>query len=264
MQARASLLVFLAGTGAEPAQYAELLRTGAARGYHVIGLSYTNAQSVEGLCQESGAEDCHAQVRSEILTGQDATPLVRITPANSIVNRLHKLLQWLHAQFPDEGWDRFVGDAAPDWSRITVAGHSQGGGHAAFIAKRVQVARAVYFGAPPDWNINRDAPALWLGTPGATPASRQYGFVHLRDNVVPPSRADAAWQRLGMAGTLRLIDGASPPYEGTQRLATDLAFNPASRATNPYHHSPVTDESTPLDAQGVPRYRALWEWLCFP
>jgi hypothetical protein len=260
------LVVLLPGTGAEPADYARFLAEGSARGYHVIGLSYANSQSVEGLCQNSPATDCHAEVREEILTGQDRSSLLQVSPPNAINNRINRLLTWLHTQFPDEGWDQFVGETSVSWPRITVAGHSQGGGHAAFIAKRVRVDRAVYFGAPPDWNLQRDAPALWLGAPGATDASRQFGVVHLRDNIVPPARADANWRQLGMAagGPVVLTDSTSAPWGNSHRLTTDLPFNPASRAQNPFHGAPITDASTPLDAQGEPRYRTLWHYLAFP
>ena len=59
---------------------------------------------------------------------------VVISRANSIENRLTKLLQYLAAQFGEEGWSRFMAHDGPRWARIAVSGHSQGGGEAAMIA----------------------------------------------------------------------------------------------------------------------------------
>jgi hypothetical protein len=50
-------------------------------------------------------------VRLEILDGTDRTPLVDVDRANSIENRLIKLLQYLDANRPGEGWGGFL-DAA--------------------------------------------------------------------------------------------------------------------------------------------------------
>src|SRR2546427_7367644 len=49
--------------------------------------------------------------------------------------------QYLAQQYPDEEWGRFLAHDKPKWSQIAVTGHSQGGGHAAMIAKIRLVAR---------------------------------------------------------------------------------------------------------------------------
>ena len=139
--AKGRLFVFLPGTGATPALYRGILRVGADRGYHAIGLNYPNAEAVGVLCLNSVDADCHGKVRNEVINGVDTSALVAVSPTESLLNRLTKLLQWLHAQSPGEGWGAFVlPSGALDWSRITVAGHSQGGGHAAWIAQQVAVA----------------------------------------------------------------------------------------------------------------------------
>src|SRR2546425_9573289 len=74
-------------------------------------------------------------IRDKLVTGVQTCALpisfLNVSVANSIDNRLTKLLQYLTLQYPDEGWDRFLLRDKPKWSQIAVSGHSQGGGNAA-------------------------------------------------------------------------------------------------------------------------------------
>ena len=101
-----------------------------------------------------------------------------VTRANGIVNRVNKLLARLHSTYPTEGWGQYLlADNTVDWSKVILAGHSQGGGHVGVLAKSVALARAVYFSSPEDWNDLLDRPATWLALrPNVTPASAQDGF----------------------------------------------------------------------------------------
>ncbi|MFN9106329.1 MAG: BPSS1187 family protein [Betaproteobacteria bacterium] len=263
--ARGRLFVFFPGTGATPANYRLIVRTAATRGLHSIGLNYPNSLAVASLCNGSADPDCHAKVRNETLLGQDTSQLVTVTPADSIVNRLTKLLAYLHARHPAEGWGQYLTNGQPDWTRIRVAGHSQGGGHAAFIAKQFAVDRAVYFSSPSDWRDGPNQPATWMGSPGATPAVRQYGFTHLRDPLVTITVALGNWQALGLAGfgVPVSVDGAAPPYAGSHQLTTDAAPNPAATTVSPLHGVPVVDAPTPRTASGAPLFEPVWIHLSF-
>ncbi len=235
------LFVFLPGSGGTPAGYELLLEEVADAGMPAIGLSYPNTPSVASLCGGGTDPDCFEQVRRERLYGVNESTLVNVSPANSIQNRLTKLLQRLR-------WTQFLDGDAPRWDKIVIAGHSQGGGHAAMIAKDHVVARVVFFAAPGDW-IN-GGPAPWLLEPHATPIEDYYGFVHIDDGPV----FLANWFFLGLPGANTSIDGASPPYGGAQRLTTDL------NVANP-HGAVAGDSATPL-VNGEPRYAEVWRYLC--
>ena len=97
---------------------------------------------------------------------------ISVRPANSILNRLQKLLVYLVKQDPDGGWGEFVADGQPVWSRIVVAGHSQGAGHAAYLGKMFPVDKVLMFSGPQDYFDDLDKPAPWLARPSATPPSR--------------------------------------------------------------------------------------------
>ena len=232
------LFVFLPGTGGPAGAYRLLLRNAAAGGYHAIGLSYRNEVAVNDLCTV-GEAGCHAAVRNEVITGEDTSPLVEITRADSIDHRLVAALQYL-------GWDEYLDDVALRWTDITVAGHSQGGGHAAFIAQLREVNRAVLFAAT--------EPADWTEEALATDVERLFGFVHADD----PQR-DAmvlSWERLGVPGDIVVVEDVEPPYDDSHQLQTSLTAENA-------HGAVAVDIATPLDGD-VPVYGDVWCYVVGP
>jgi len=145
------LLVLMAGTGQFPAQFLFVQREAARLGYHVIGLEYVNSGGIAKLCPPtSDPARCYEDVRLEIIDGVDRSPLVSVNAANSIDNRLDKVLAYLATQYPGEGWSQFRDSNGAKWPLIAVAGLSVGGGEAAMIAKIRVVDRVLMFSAVPD------------------------------------------------------------------------------------------------------------------
>jgi hypothetical protein len=275
VSAQGRLLVFLPGTQGRPTQYTLILRAAAARGFHAVGINYPNQTAMGALCQFSTDADCYWNARNAVIFG-GGTPVSGQAPvsrADSIVNRLNRLLASLNAQYPAEGWGQFLlADATVDWSRVVLAGHSQGGGHVGVLAKTVSLGRAVYFSAPEDWNELTDRPANWTqARPNVTPASRQYGFGSDADTLVPNSHAFAHWNALGLfrpASGPVLVEGSSSPFADSQQLRTALPPNPASTAATAAlrnHGVTVVDTSTPVDSAGKPLFdtNGVWAYLCF-
>ena len=260
--ARGKLFVFLPGTGAVPAMQQLILGTAAARGYHAIGLGYPNSTAVGVLCADDTDADCFWNVRREVISGVDTSERIRITPANSITNRLDRLLQHLQARYPAEGWGQFLAGGAIDWSRVSLAGHSQGGGHVGVLAKLVALDRAVYFSSPADWRQVADAPASWLGRPNVTAASRQYAFIHEQDQLVPVAQARANWTALGLDafGGVTGVDGATAPFGNTHQLTTRAA----PLLAGSFHGASVVDAATPRAASGAPLFESVWIYLALP
>lgn len=261
--ARGKLLVMLPGTGAVPRFYRQILRVGAARGHHSIGLTYPNDDAVGDLCGASAAPDCPALARREIITGADMSPLVTVNAANSINGRLAALIQHLNGLYPTEGWGQYLAGGVPDWSRISVAGHSQGSGHAAFMGKIVTLDRVVMFSGPGDFVGAALAP--WLSQPGLTPVARYYGFTHSADELVPQSLILAAWAALGLgaAGAPVNIDGVAAPYAGSRQLLTSAPPNLAVFNAAPRHSATIVDAITPVTATGAFVYQPVWEYMAF-
>ena len=269
------LLVFLPGTQGRPSQYTYILRAGASRGFHAIGLNYPNQTAMGALCQVSSDPECYWSARNVVVFGA-GTPVAGqspVTKADSIVNRLDKLLAWMQATYPAESWGQFVlSNGTVDWSKVVLAGHSQGGGHVGVLAKSVALNRAVYFSSPEDWYENTDTPANWPRTrANVTPADQQYGFGSDDDTLVPNAHAFTHWNNLGLptpaTGPVS-VDSASSPFGNSRQLRTKQAFNPASFAISlalRYHGVTVVDTSTPLDVNGKPLFdtNGVWAYLCF-
>ncbi|MCX7035797.1 MAG: hypothetical protein NT064_04330 [Proteobacteria bacterium] len=271
---RGKLLVFLPGTLGRPSQYVYILRAGATRGFHSIGLNYQNQTAMGALCQTSVDPACYWQARNQVVfgSGLPVSGQTAVSTADSIVNRLNKLLVWLNTNQPGENWGQFLLPAnTVDWSKVVLAGHSQGGGHVAVLVKSVALSRAVYFSSPEDWNELTDQPAPWIAVrPNITPSSQQFGFGSDDDTLVPNAHAFTHWTSLGLSKPASgpvLVDSATS-YSGSQQLHTALPYNPASSALTTglkYHGVPVVDVSTPLDATGKPLFdtNGVWAYLCF-
>lgn len=258
----------LPGTGAIPRFYREIVRTGATRGYHAIGLTYPNDVTVADRCAASADADCAGNVRREVITGENTSTLIAITRADSIAGRLVSLVGYLDRTYPGEGWGQFLVGGQPDWSKITVAGHSQGGGHAAYLAKLVSLGRSVMFSSPGDTGPTPGSPAAWYALPNITPLARQYGFSHTGDELVPFGFVLSNWRAIGIDqfGAAVSIDGTVAPFGDSHQLSTSAPPNPNPIAlvAAPMHSSPVVDAITPLTPAGDPLYRAVWIYLAFP
>ncbi|QGN53423.1 hypothetical protein [Novosphingobium sp. Gsoil 351] len=262
------LFVMLPGTGAIPRFYREIVRTGATRGYHGIGLTYPNDVSVGDRCAASADPDCAGKVRREVVTGEDTSTLIAIPRAESIAGRLGSLIGYLERTYPGEGWGQFLVGGQPDWSKIVVAGHSQGGGHAGYMAKLFALERSVMFSAPGDTGLTAGSNATWYSLPNVTPLSRQFGFTHTGDELIPFGFVLLNWRAIGIDqfGGAVSVDGAAAPFGGSHQLSTSVPPNPAALGLvfAPQHASPAVDAATPLTLAGDLLYRPVWTYLAFP
>jgi hypothetical protein len=166
------------------------------------------------------------------------------------------LLEYLARQYPDEAWDRFLAHDKPKWSQIAVSGHSQGGGHAAMIAKIRLVARVVMFSSVTDSLQGASVP--WVAT-HVTPSDRYYGLDHDLDEQFRSIRA--SWDSLGMAafGPAVAPENSAPPYDFTHMLVTD--YHPLRGPGRAAHGASCTDFNTPLNADGTPVFRDAWRYM---
>jgi pimeloyl-ACP methyl ester carboxylesterase len=246
-----TLLVFLPGTGGRPEFYRSVLRHAAERGHHAIGLAYPNTDGVNELCATMPSPTCQEDARVEVITGTPRSALVNVNVANSIDNRLRAVLATLDTRFPTEGWDSYLANGEPRWDRVIVAGHSQGGGHAAMIARLRVVSRAILFSST--------EPAPWTSTMFATPRSRLFGFAHRSE----PGYAGitASWNLMQLAGPIMSVDGAAAPVGGSHQLQTAVATCRPVALLDPPHNCVVTDAVTPLGPDGRPVFALAWTYL---
>lgn len=258
----------LPGTTAIPRFYRLIVRAGAARGFHSIGLTYPNDEAVGTICASSLRPDCPGEVRREIITGGDTSPLVSISQQNSITGRLVALLTYMHSNYPNEGWGQYLVGGAPNWSVITLAGHSQGAGHAAYMGKLHVLDRIAMFSGPGDTGNGNGLPAQWIALPNATPAARQYGFTHQQDELVPLMLIEFNWNQIGLGafGASISVDRNAGTFGERRQLTTNIAIpvSPLAPSTAPAHGSTVVDVVTPLTSLGEPIYLPVWNYMVFP
>lgn len=244
------LLVFLPGTGNRPMDYQLVSQEAARLGYHVIGLMYQNNVGVDAACKvtlvQAPPPECSGDTRMEIIDGIDRpASKAPVTAANSIDNRLTKLLEYLDEHHPADGWSRFLDGDGPKWSQIAVGGQSQGAGQAAMIGKLRHVDRVVMLSGPPDARTAAEVDA-WVSI-GRTPASKHYALYHVRDLFVPGIEGNLAALDLTRFGEAALVTGSELSFGNARILATDLMPLGGYAAPNP-HRSTARDAFTPLPA----------------
>ena len=252
------LFVFMPGAGGRPRGYQRVQQEAARLGYHVIGLMYQNDVAVVENCSGSPDPDCSGNMRLEMIDGVDRSPLLDVNQANSIDNRLTKLLLYLAAQYPDERWGRFLEEGVPKWSQIAFGGHSLGAAQAALIGKIRQVERVVMLSGPTDVQVP-DVPDAWVSI-GETPAAKYFGLFHQREPFAQWILRNLRTLELDRFGESVAPDLAESPYGGTHILATDLEPQGGYSGTNA-HRSTAIDFVTPLDADGTPLLRAAWRYM---
>ncbi len=271
------LFVFMPGAGNNLPRDWRLLGAEAARlGYHTIVLAYKNdaplAQRCPGESASQSPPDCAINVRLEVIDGVDHSAFanVVVTPANSIDNRLSKLLQHLAALYPGEGWSRFLdASGGPTWAEITISGHSLGAGEAVLIGLLRPVHRVVAFAG---W---ADARHGWvtLASPAPTPAEKFFALVHQRDAFF--ARSCFAYLGLGLVPICPLpgfgdvtdttnpvlVENSNSPYGGAHVLVTNLTPRNPTNIADPFHPSPSRDQFTPLAPDGTPLLVNAWRYL---
>jgi len=172
------LFVWLTGTGGMPESAGwPIFDTALGAGYNIIALSYIDTPAVAQVCRDENVAkdpDCSAHVRQKRSFGDNVSSLISDQPQDAIVHRLTALLKYLASNDPTGRWNSYLENGEPKWSKIVLAGQSQGGGMAAFIAKQKHVAGVMDFSG--GWDMSSPSKiAKWYSNPSATPPEVWYG-----------------------------------------------------------------------------------------
>ena len=203
----------------------------AQRGYHVIGLTYPAAAAnpCANLPDLEESLACFGDALHEVVTGEERSPnpggeqsSVGEHCQDSIPNRLVKALDWAVANYPGDGWDRYLTSAVAvaclhatdrvDWAKVHIGGHSNGSSHSSYMGtlSRFQaIGRVSLFSGPNDGDgpsTEEDwRPANYIDLVAGITDTRYYGLVH-RLNKAPDYINDElykvtkGWNRFGMEG----------------------------------------------------------------
>ncbi len=244
-----SLLLFLPATGERPVDYEEFLHTAYAAGFSVLGLDYWNiGRSVTKTCL--AVAKCYTELQQNRFNGSDPSRFSKIDAENSVLDRLDDALDYLEKTDPDGRWQRFRTNGAIDWNDIVVAGHSQGGGESAYIGHLYQVQGVLTFSSPVE--TYEDVSASLMDRPGATPASRMYGFDDIHD--IYADRIMPTWRKLGM-GRVGPADAVAVPT-GSHTLLSSLHLGDPVQT-----HGRSVNDRTPRTASGAPVFAPTWRWM---
>lgn len=252
---RGLLYVHLPGSGGLPERSTEIAEHAARMGFDVVSIAYPSWPPVTTLARGTGDPQAAGLIRQERLFGDAVSPLVSVSEADSVVNRIAKLLAYNHAQDPAGGWDRYL-DAAgqPRWNLIAVGGHSQGAGHAGYLSRLKSLAGVIMFAGPSDV-LADGTQASWVSWPAATDPSRIAGFVHVLDSIALASIAN--WLDLGTQTPVQDIDGLDAGSITSRRLISDITVPGFSD----YHGCVVTDPTLFRAADGSIVYAPVWTAL---
>jgi len=257
---RHELLIFLPGTNGKPGNTDLFCQTAADLGYHVLALAYPTDIPATAARNEKDP-DAMRNFRLEIIEGKDLSTRVSVDRTNSIEHRLVKALEFLAKKEPTVGWSQFLKGGQPNWPKIAVSGHSQGGGHAALIAIRHRTARAISTGGPKDFDRYRNKPAAWYTKP-ETPISGFFTFNHELDK----QGCDYAEQLLickamglDKLGGPVSVDKERPPFKGSRILTTNFEGSPQESVRA--HSSVISDALTPKAKDGSPVFKPVWVYM---
>lgn len=270
--ARGKLVVMFHGTGSNPQAHLELANALRGDGYHVILLRYSATLSTPNACPTAVAgsdPDCHRVFRSETTFGAGVTDpdggsydhaLVSISQANSVMNRLLKLVDHLRVIAPTAGWGEFqdrtgaacdvfnttYGACELNWGDVVAAGHSQGAGVALYLGKFFPLRRVMMLSGSYDaFDLGGGSftVAPWITEGGMdVPASRIGTLLHTSDYGLNTFRA--VENALGLPGSEVNVTTSSPPYGSSNRLITSTASTCPWDGT-PGHNSTTVDVCAP-------------------
>lgn len=252
-----TLFLFIPGTYRMGAESKGIERKAASLGYHVIGLSYANSVAGNPLCKATDDITCHRRARQETIDGIDRHPSVNVNPANSIINRLTKLLLFLQQAHPSQNWGQYLSSGNINWSKVIVCGHSQGASLAGVMGKMYPVKKVIMLsmidflnsGRIPDWQTFPEN------------KEKYYALTNTKDELVPYDKVVTGWGAMGMTayGSIVNVGTTAAPYQSTHTLITTV--DPVTSMIDKYHNSTAIDTYIPKDGNGKYIYDQVWEYL---
>lgn len=231
------LVFFLSGYTNTPGSWRNHGRQLAGHGFHVVIPHYDNDWSCDGF-----GGDCNTDSRWEALTGEDVSPAIATSRADSAEGRVITMLHYLMDEHPGGDWGYYLDD--DDTLRgehVIIAGISHGASSTGLYASRVPFHRAVMHSG--GWGAVGDDPA--------TPIAAFYGLSHVDDDQHPAHLS--SWESAGLLGMPTIIEDVEPPYGDSHRL---VATTP-----NGYPHCSVcVSGDSPMDGDGYV-FDAAWRYM---
>lgn len=195
------LVFFLSGYTNTPASWRNHGRQLAGHGFHVVIPHYDNDWS----CDSFGG-DCNTNTRWEALTGEDTSPVISTSRADSAEGRVITMLKYLAEAHPGGDWGYYLDGDALRGEHVIIAGISHGAASTGLFATRRFFHRAVMHAG--GWGAVGDDPA--------TPIEAFYALSHADDDQHAAHLS--SWEQAGLLGEPVVIEDVPPPYGNSHRL----------------------------------------------
>jgi hypothetical protein len=220
------LLLFIGGSYSVPKNYNLFCDHAATIGFDVISLSYPNNVATAPLGASTDL-NIFDNYRQEICFGTPLSNVVAVDTFNSIVNRTVKLLQFLKINYPDQNWAQYLTTSGSlAWSKIAIAGPSQGSGHAGYLGKKNMTDRVIMLSGPNDYSTHFNSSAKWMSQSGFTPSGKYYALLHIKDEIVSYPFQVTNLKSLGILSSTQsptLADNLAPPFGTLNAFSLDIA-----------------------------------------
>lgn len=208
------VVLHLVGSWSDPASDHRFPEHACALGFAAIVPMYANRQPARETCADDGP--CYEGHRRGVVDGVDggAPSPVDVDVPNSVRARVTSLLGALAAE--DDIWTTIRESLArDDWSAVVLSGHSQGSGHALYLAREEAAERLVLLAGPSDRLGDRTAAhapvpwiAAWRTHPPRTAPERIFGYLHEEDTIQVVDQVIDNWDAIGVADTTCPYDAA--------------------------------------------------------
>jgi len=294
IQNKGMALIYIPGTTDRPELSSCLLKSVSAHSkYPTIGLSYKYLSSGDkfrnGKCALVGSIEeqvnCLTQQHEDAIIGgtygathfkDDGSAFWDpIEPQDSITARIGFLLKFLDTTYPDAGWGKLYEDTnpfpTPKWHRLIIMGHSQGAGHAAYIAQTKKTRGTVMVSGPQDECI--DCPndtSFWVDKPYLT--FKSTAFANGDEPLVGVMKNN--WSRMTKAGgSTWEMDKVVDVDFGTDQslvkvcdspLLSTVKYATTSTCGGKEHCSTAIDDSVPFLEKSSGEKAYLYELLVWP
>lgn len=188
LKSKETLLIALGGTNSLPTDMKAFDETAASLGMDVITVDYDNSV-ISTTCKDSKDDACFDHFRDEIATGNDVSNLVKVDKINSLESRIFHLLKFLAKSEPAR-WAPYISGKDIRWNKVILAGHSQGSGHAAYLAK-IHPAKGVVMLAGPQDRFADGRTVGWLARKSETSPTKYFSLLHEKDFFGSPYQVAA-------------------------------------------------------------------------
>lgn len=182
------VLLWLTGTkGSTDHVPQNFFKTALEQGYRIIALSFMSSPGVSQVCKGdylSKNVNCAAEFRRKRIYGDNTFLPIPDQYQDAIIPRLTKLLQYLSKNDKEGAWSQYFDQntGKPVWSKIAIAGQSQGGGMAEFIAQHESVARIISFSGGWDYsNSQTKKIAGWYSQKLVTSPQNVFATYHVKE-----------------------------------------------------------------------------------